>query len=52
MFHRLRRPKREAYHRCPSVVEIINAWALRAVNVPGAVLGHRDNFTNAVLRGN
>jgi len=25
MFHRLRRPKREAYHRCPSVVEIINA---------------------------
>ena len=52
MFHTLRRPKREAYRRCPSVVEMINVWALRAVRLPGAVLGHRDNFTNAVLRGN
>jgi len=42
MFHKLRRPKREAYHRCPSVVEIISVWALRAVCLPGAVRGHKD----------
>ena len=51
MFHRLRRPKREANHRCPSVVEIINARNVRKVRLPGAMLGRSDNFANAVLRG-